>query len=153
MKLYLVRHGDYISGDDDPKKPLSSRGMREIEKIAEYSKRHMNIQVREIWHSGKPRAEQTAEVFLKYIKPAQGMKRVENLNPLDPPSYWTGLLNKEKENLMLVGHLPYLAKLVALLVTGNEENHIIRFQTGQMVCLIRENKKWKVHWIIAPEDI
>ena len=153
MKLYLVRHGDYISGDINSKKPLSEGGFLDIEKIADYSKRHMNIQVREIWHSGKLRTKQTAEILAKYIEPSQGRKRVENLNPMDPPSHWGDYLKKEKDNLMLVGHLPYLAKLAALLVTGNEDNNIIRFQMGQMVCLTKDDKVWKVHWVITSEDI
>ena len=153
MKLYLVRHGDYVSGEDNPKKPLSEMGFSDIEKIADYSKRHMNIQVSEILHSGKLRAKQTAEVLAKYIEPSQGRKKVENLNPMDSPVYWGKYLKKQKDNLMMVGHLPYLAKLVALLVTGDENNNVIRFQMGQMVCLTKENKVWKVHWVITPEDI
>jgi len=153
MKLYLVRHGDYESKNDNPKKPLSEKGIRDIEKIADYSKRYMNIQIREIWHSGKLRARQTAKVMAKYIEPLHGRKQVKNLNPLDSPSHWGDYLKKEKDNLMLVGHLPYLAKLVALLVTGNEDNNIIRFQMGQMVCLTKKNREWKVHWVITPEDI
>jgi len=153
MKLYLVRHGDYISGEDNPKKPLSEKGIKDIEKIADYSKRHMNIQIREIWHSGKLRALQTANILAQHIEPLQGKKKIENLNPMDPPSYWANVLKKEKDNLMMVGHLPFMAKLVALLVTGDENNNIIRIQMGQMVCLIKENNEWKVHWVITPEDI
>jgi phosphohistidine phosphatase SixA len=36
---------------------------------------------------------------------------------------------------MIVGHLPFLSKLVALLVAGSEENEIVEFRFGSVVCV------------------
>jgi phosphohistidine phosphatase SixA len=52
---------------------------------------------------------------------------------------------------MIVGHLPFLGKLVALLVTGSEENEIVEYQVGSIVCIERrDDGKWKVAWMITP---
>ena len=54
-------------------------------------------------------------------------------------------------DLMIVGHLPFLGKLVALLVTGSEKNEIVEFRFGSVVCVERrDDKKWKVAWMVTP---
>ena len=52
---------------------------------------------------------------------------------------------------MIVGHLPFLGKLVSLLVTGSEKNEIVEFHFGSVVCIERrDDGKWKVAWMITP---
>ena len=52
---------------------------------------------------------------------------------------------------MIVGHMPFLGKLAALLVTGSEENEIVEFQFGCVLCMERRGDvKWKVAWMITP---
>jgi hypothetical protein len=49
------------------------------------------------------------------------------------------------------GHLPFLGKLVSLLVTGSEENEIVEFHFGSVVCIERrDDGRWKVAWMITP---
>ena len=52
---------------------------------------------------------------------------------------------------MIVGHLPFLGKLVALLVTGSEKNEIVEFGFGGVVCVDRrDDKKWRIAWMVTP---
>ena len=52
---------------------------------------------------------------------------------------------------MIVGHLPFLGKLVGLLVTGSEKNEIVQFRFGGVVRVERrDDKKWKVAWMVTP---
>jgi phosphohistidine phosphatase len=52
---------------------------------------------------------------------------------------------------MIVGHLPFLGKLVGLLVTGSDNNEIVEFRFGSVVGLERrDDKKWKVAWMVTP---
>jgi phosphohistidine phosphatase len=52
---------------------------------------------------------------------------------------------------MIVGHLPFLGKLAALLVADNEETDIVAFKFGCVVCLERtEDGPWKLAWMIVP---
>jgi phosphohistidine phosphatase len=52
---------------------------------------------------------------------------------------------------MIVGHLPFLGKLVSLFVTGSEANEIVEFHFGCVVCIERHDSgKWKIAWMVAP---
>jgi len=51
---------------------------------------------------------------------------------------------------MLVGHLPFLDRLTNLLVTGDAERSVVRFQMGGIVCLVREDQDWAVSWMVTP---
>ena len=43
MKLYLVQHGEAVSKQDDPERPLSEQGLQDVQAMAEiYFKRGMN---------------------------------------------------------------------------------------------------------------
>jgi phosphohistidine phosphatase len=58
------------------------------------------------------------------------------------------------EDLLLVGHLPHLARLAALLLTGDPEKSVINFRMGGAVRLRRmEGGQWLVDWMIIPETI
>lgn len=67
---------------------------------------------------------------------------------------WTERISQEREDLMLVGHLPFLEKLTSLLLCGNEKTRLVLFRYGAIVCLEqREDKGWGVRWILTPEMI
>ena len=62
MIVVLVHHGDAVGPDVDPRRPLSTRGLQQVERLArDASARGTRPQV--VWHSGKLRARQTAEAF------------------------------------------------------------------------------------------
>jgi phosphohistidine phosphatase len=50
------------------------------------------------------------------------------LGPKDQVAATKEALEQIGGNLMIVGHMPFLGKLVALLVTGSDENEIVEFQ-------------------------
>src|SRR3989442_4166078 len=62
MDCYLVQHGEATPEQDDPARPLTDRGRREVEPVAEAAKRS-GVGIAEIVHSGKIRAPQTAELL------------------------------------------------------------------------------------------
>jgi len=70
---------------------------------------------------------------------------------LDAVSLWAGKLRSE-DGLMLVGHLPFMAKLASMLVVGAEQPMIFKFQNGGIVCLDRnaENASWFIKWALMP---
>ena len=153
MKLYLVQHGEAKSREEDPSRPLTDKGKSEVEKVAKYAAR-IGLKVNRIFHSGKLRALQTAEILAKYLKPTHGIEKADSLEPLANPKIWADRLKEIDENLMLVGHLPHLSKLTSLLLTGNTDIEPIKFRMGGIVCLERINREnWKLIWIITPELI
>jgi phosphohistidine phosphatase len=60
------------------------------------------------------------------------------------------MLGNESRPLMLVGHLPFMARLAAHLVTGDAERSVLRFHQGGIVCLEREDDRWLVAWALTP---
>jgi len=150
MRLYLVQHGEAVDKNRDPDRPLTSKGFEEVASVGSFLGKH-GLSVHEIWHSGRNRACQTAEVLLDHLCAECGLKKMEGLGPNDPTNQvWDALSNREGD-LVLVGHLPYLDKLASRLLTGDEEAGVIAFQKGGVVCLeCDETGKWRVHWMIGP---
>ena len=153
MFLYLVQHGEAKSKENDPSRGLSDKGFEDIGKVADYACK-LNINVDQIFHSGKTRALQTAEVLGKSIKPKNGISEQDGLAPMDDPEIWLNRLSKIEENTMLVGHLPHLSKLAAQLLCGDRDKTIVNFKNACIVCLNRDDKGgWSLAWMITPEVI
>ena len=66
MKVYLVQHGEAKSEEEDPQRKLTDKGIGEVQKVADFL-RPLKLTVNAIWHSGKPRAQQTGELLAKAI--------------------------------------------------------------------------------------
>jgi phosphohistidine phosphatase len=154
MRLYLVQHAEAKREEEDPSRPLSKKGWEDIRKVAEYAGRHLNIQVAQIFHSGKLRAKQTAEVLAEYLSPIKGVESVDGLEPLADVRVWKDRLAEITADTMLVGHLPHLSKLASYLLCGDERKELIAFKMGSILCLERgENGRWAVQWMVTPEII
>lgn len=152
MNLYLVRHAEPKREEEDRQRPLSERGWSEIRKVTAFISDHYDIQVRTIHHSGKTRARQTAEALAELLNPPEGILEIVGLKPLDDTSIWVERLVGEEEDIMLVGHLPYLDRLSKRLLSQNESRKIKSFQTGEIVCLKRdESATWSVQWMVNPQ--
>ncbi len=53
---------------------------------------------------------------------------------------------------MLVGHLPFMAKLAALLVAGDAEAALLDYRPGSVLCLERDDSgSWRIAWMLRPE--
>jgi len=152
MTLYLVRHGQALPKYEDPQRPLSDQGQADIRKVATFLGERGTVQVSRILHSGKLRARQTAEALAERLKATGSVSETDGLAPLDDPTVWAGRLAKLDEDLILVGHLPHMGKLAALLLTDNAEQPVIRFQMGGVVCLERdEEDRWSLRWMVVPQ--
>jgi len=151
MKLYLVQHGKARSEAEDPNRDLTVEGEKEVKVVAERA-REMKLNPAWIYHSGKRRAEHTAEIIGKALDIPIGAR--SGLGPLDEVSLWAEKINQGQENLMLVGHLPHLEKLASYLIAGDEALRPLLFRNGSINCLEqKENRKWAVRWVLTPEMI
>ena len=153
MLIYLVQHADAKREEEDLSRPLSEKGLKDIEKVAFYVSK-LNIKVHKIFHSSKLRAMQTAEVLSENLKPTRGISEVDGLTPLDDPQIWAERLKGIPDDVILVGHLPHLAKLSSFLLCGNVERNIVLFKMAGFVCLKRDDvAAWSVQWILTPEIV
>jgi phosphohistidine phosphatase SixA len=51
---------------------------------------------------------------------------------------------------MLVGHLPFLARLPSLLITGNAEDNVLTLEAGALAELTQTEGDWKVTCLMQP---
>lgn len=147
MKLYLVRHGSYSSQHIDASCPLSAEGKSEISRLATHLKK-TELPVSQIFHSSKLRAKQTAKLIADAINEGQ-CDYIEGLEPNDPIQPMLKMIHTNTEDLMLVGHLPFMAKLTNQLLNLDEEAITIDYQPGTTVCLSNDNGPWAVDWILS----
>ena len=151
MKLYLVQHGEAKSEAEDPERSTTIRGEEETKKISGAAKR-LGIRPSRIYHSGKKRAEQTAGVIARAFDLSAQLG--QGLNPNDDVRPWVERISRETEDLMLVGHLPFLEKLASFLVFGDEGVKAVTFRYSAILCLEKkESGRWAVDRVIKPETV
>jgi len=151
MKVYLIRHGEAVCSQADPRRSLSEQGRADIRKIASFI-RPLDICVEHIWHSGKLRAAQTAEILAGTVRAEKNCSSREGLGPNGHVSTIADELDAYDTDLMIVGHLPFLWNLTSLLAAGTETADVVAFSAGAMVCLRRrDHGTWQISWMITPE--
>jgi phosphohistidine phosphatase len=146
----LVQHGESKSEEEDPQRRLTDKGIGEVQKVANFL-RPLKLGVDAIWHSGKARAQQTGELLAEAVGARDRVVQREGLGPKDKVATTKEALQQTGDDVMIVGHLPFLNKLVAVLVTSSEQNEIVEFRFGSVVCIERsDDGKWKVAWMVRP---
>ena len=150
MKLYLVQHAKAASKEADPQRSLTEEGRRDIRKVAEFIK-PLNLSVDYLWHSGKTRAQQTAEILADVVEVKKEMTAHEGLSPNDNVSTLRDEIISDRQDIMIVGHLPFMSKLASLLLTGSESSNTVAFKNGGIVCLdYSDDNQWQLDWMIVP---
>lgn len=150
MALYLVQHGVCLSKDIDPGQGLSDEGKAIVKRIAEVANAY-NVKISEIWHSGKKRTLETAEIFAFLLKPERGIHEVSGIKPLDDVQAAVENI-KIEDNIMVTGHLPFIQKMISYLVTGSEEPAIFKVQNGGIVCIDIDQDTMRpiIKWALMP---
>jgi len=151
MFLYLVQHGEAKREDEDPARGLTEKGAKDVIKIAQFLQNKIPSLSR-IFHSSKTRAVETARILADQLKPALGVSEAGNLAPMDDPGIWANRLAGTNADIMLVGHLPFMARLAGLLLCNERDKPFIDFKMGGMVCLMRsDDGRWSLEWMMVPE--
>ena len=154
MIIYLARHGDYLNGNNDFTRGLSDRGRNDIAAVAKEMK-NKGAHVRATLHSGKLRAQQTAEILADELMLSSIISVAEGLMPNDGPvafemQYFSTLASET----LVVGHLPFMGLLVSHLLTGDPERAPEAFEAGTIVCLEQAgNGKWSKRWVVHPSRL
>lgn len=149
MELYIVRHGDALSMNPDAARTLSPVGRVEVQTIAQ-TLATRGVRVRQIRHSGRVRARETADLLGAVLEPPAGVIEIDGLHPEDHIEPIANSLFGERESLMLVGHLPFIGRLVGLLTGGDAHRPPISFPTGTVACLQGEDDQWELAWAENP---
>lgn len=152
MELILVQHGSSAPKTEDPERPLTETGREETARVAAWLA-VSGVSPSHVRHSGKRRAAETAAIMALVLKPAGGVDGMSGLNPNDDVALLAEALNRRQEDIMLVGHLPNLARLASLLLAGDPDLDVVRFRNSGAVCIGREDNGWSLRWAITPESV
>jgi phosphohistidine phosphatase len=142
--LLLVHHADAVSPDVDPQRPLSSAGRAHANRLAT-GMAARGVRPAAIWHSGKLRARQTAEAMLRACNPSAEFSAIRGLQPNDPPEWIRDRLAGETRDVMVVGHMPGLPRILQLLL--NEPTEGRAFPLHGAVALDADGEGWHAAWI------
>jgi phosphohistidine phosphatase len=152
VNIYLVRHGEAVSERLDPARPLTSSGREEVQRMALMAVAK-NVQVSAIFHSGSLRAKQTAEILAEHLQFNLGVEQLSGLLPQDDPAFAKGELEAAESPIILVGHLPHLNRLIALLASGDVESGAMELPPATMVCCSNDESKWKISWTLTSRPL
>lgn len=152
MKLYLVQHGEAVAKEENPDRPLSDRGRRDVERVAE-ALAAAGIGAGQVLHSGKDRARQTAEILAEVAARGGLPQARDGLSPNDPVAPVAAEAAGWEQDTLIAGHQPFVGRLAARLLTGRDDGAVIGFQPGTVVCLERdaESGGWALAWMLRPE--
>jgi phosphohistidine phosphatase len=163
MNLYILRHAiaedrDENAFPDDSLRPLTTKGKKKMVKIAEKLK-DMGAQIDLILSSPYVRAHDTAKVVVKAFELKK--KQLVLSDQLTPSGFAKDLIAEINEkypvdNLMLVGHEPYLSDLIAMLVAGDPSVSIAMKKGG--VCRLSidnlvYDKCATLEWLLTPAQL
>ena len=151
MKIYLVRHGEAKKSAQggDSTRPISDQGRDEVSRMASFLGR--SFRVTRIVHSGFVRANQTALILAETLAPGQVVE--ESTIPMGPMADVEDLaegLARVTEDVMVVGHMPFMGRLAAHLITGDADAEICTFETATVACLEGEYDEWTLQWMAGP---
>jgi phosphohistidine phosphatase len=126
MNLYILRHAiaeeiDTKRFSNDSERPLTSEGKRKMMSVAKGMKA-LDLSFDVIVSSPFVRAKQTAEIVTQVFKAKRKLKLSPNLAVGGDPEDLIEELKLDLdsiENVLLVGHEPYLSQLISLLLTGD----------------------------------
>lgn len=147
--ILLVHHGDAVGPGVDPMRPLSSIGRAVTERLAELAARR-GTKPDVIWHSGKLRARQTAELYWKACNPFAPLTAERGLLPDDPPHWIRDRLIGETRAVLIASHMPYLPRLLALMTGANDQQTSVAFPLHGCVALEAEGEGWGERWRLEP---
>ena len=150
MNLYLVRHAQAADDADDPKRHLTRKGRKDARALGKTLRKH-KVRVKQIWHSGLARALETAEEIAPYLRGRPKLTKHVGLAPTDSAATMAKTLATVKDDLMIVGHEPFLGKLAAQLVLSRHSPSFLHLRKPSIVCLERDEDDdgdWRLGWML-----
>jgi phosphohistidine phosphatase len=145
MQIFLLRHGDALQGMDDFARPLSAKGIADINKIAHYLQ-NQQVGIQQIFHSGLVRAEQSAEIMANILRVK--MLKMPGLAPYDAIEAIIPEIYALDKSTLFVTHLPFVGMLLEAL-TGR----YLDFQTATVACLQEQKQHWEMQFYIHANEI
>lgn len=158
MRLFLLRHAEAAPGLPDAERALTKRGRGQIEKLVESLDWSCLADIRSIEHSGLVRARQTAEDLAKLAALRVPLAIRSGMRPADDPRIMARDVVTSREDRLLVGHNPHLARLAGILLgAGTSEVSLVLKKCGFLALERAEPVgkelplgRWRLLWLISP---
>lgn len=146
--VVLLRHGDAMSGEENPQRPLTAAGREQVDKVAGLVAA-LSLELDEVRHSGKQRARETAEIFAVRVglRPDRILE-VSGLKPKDDVECVAEEIEGGGMSVALVGHLPFMGLLASRLLSGRAGRLQIRFGDAGCMVLSRMEGGWRLEEFI-----
>lgn len=159
MLLYIVRHGIAVDVGEqgvrtDRARMLSATGRERTREAAEGLAR-LNCRPERVLASPLVRARETAAILASVLAPSPDIETVEWLQPgVAATESQLYLESAPSAPLMLVGHMPGVADLASLLLTGEERRLRLVFKKAAVCCLSFDGRLRAgtgcLEWLLQP---
>ena len=160
MILYLLRHAiaeerDSRKWPDDSQRPLTIKGKKRMRRIAE-GMLALGLEFDVIYTSPYRRARETADIIVDVFDAKTEPRETDTLEVDGNPQELIRLINSAKnefENVLLVGHEPYLSELISILLLGNSSLPLVMKRGG--VCklnaaALKYGACASLEWLLPP---
>jgi len=179
MNLYILRHGIAVEPGtaryaNDSDRPLTPKGKRKLGKIARTIK-EMGLSFDLILSSPYVRAHQTAQIVAQVLGCRRQLELTDALTPGGEPGEFIHMLSRagqagngtrlpgrrcparrSLQDVLLVGHEPFLSSLISLLITGDTHAGIV-LKKGGLCKLSAESPKAgrcaELEWLLTPKQL
>jgi phosphohistidine phosphatase len=150
MNLYIVRHAEAAAKEIHPERKLTEAGVRDAESLGKLMA-SLQLGASEIWHSPKPRAAQTAHAIADAVGLGSACLVREGLLPGDPVKPLAKILNLIEQDLIIVGHDPFLTRLASRLVCGRASAAVVDLDKPSLLHLTNVPEgEWRIVQLLSP---
>src|SRR5579863_4361902 len=122
--IFLMRHADAVSDEENPVRPLSRKGREQVERVCHALAKVPAFKPSQIWHSQLARSRETAELLAKGLGLEAPLMLVRGISPDDDPTAIAAVLEEAEADIAVVGHEPHLGVLASMLVHGPERSGV-----------------------------
>jgi len=161
MELFILRHGIAVERgtpgyEDDRIRPLTKKGKEKLYDIARMLI-GFNISFDVILSSPLERARQTADIVSEILDLDEHLRFVDALTPGGDEDELLDLLREEyasAKRILLVGHEPYLSRLISRLLGGEADLEITLKKGGLCkldIDLMRYDGCASLEWLLTPK--
>jgi phosphohistidine phosphatase len=135
MRVYLMQHGQAVSEEQDPQRPLSDTGRAQVETSATAIVR-LGLKFDAMVVSSKVRSRQTAEIVAKVTGYTGGLTEIDAFKPSADPEDGIAALARlsGRESVFIAGHMPSLVRIVSLLLTESGKVSVV-FSNGGLCAI------------------
>ena len=163
MNVFILRHGIALERDEwdpneDARRPLTAEGEKQVGKVGAAMKK-MGLRFDLVLSSPFERARRTAEIVAEKLGLEKRLAFSPELGSDGEPKKLIREINRRRpgpENLLLVGHEPYLSGLISVLTTGKSKMEI-DFKKAGLCKLAAEKLEYDrcaiLVWLLTPRQM